>query len=144
MATYTPPHLAKFAGIPRQGTDDIVVTPEALITGDIPAIFNMDMPIAASQTIAAYTVVGLNGSDQIVPAVLGTTAPIGITFIDIATDAGAIKAAPIYRGGVFNPAMLVWPATYDNDAKKMAAFNGAAAPTQIVIRAIKTGTVTLP
>lgn len=144
MATITPPHLAKNAGIPRQGSDDIVVTPEALITGDIPAIFNEDMTVAASSTIAAYTVVGLNGGGEIVPAVSGTTQAIGITFYDVVTGASPAEGVPIYRGGVFNPAMLNWPASYNTDAKKLAAFRNAPAPTQIVLRSIKTATVTLP
>lgn len=144
MVTITPPHRAKLAGIPSQGSDDIVVTPEALITGDVPALFNEDHTVAANQTIPAYTPVGLNGSGDIVPAELGETEAIGITFYDIETGAAPLEGVPIYRGGVFNPAMLNWPATYDTDAKKVAAFRGAPTPTQIVIRSIKTATVTLP
>lgn len=144
MATITPPHLAKTAGIPRQGSDDVVVTPEALITGDVPAIFNEDHTVAASQTIPAYTPVGFDGSGNIVPAVATTTPAIGITFYDVVTGATPLEGVPIYRGGVFNPAMLNWPASYTTDALKLAAFRDAPTPTQIVLRSIKTATVTLP
>lgn len=70
---------------------------------------------------------------------------IGITIFDVVTPSSGSKiGAPIYRGGCFNPALINWPASFDTDAKKFAAFNGAPSPTDIVIRAVKTGTVVLP
>ena len=51
------------------------------------------------------------------------------------TGSGVTTKAPVYRAGNFNPAALIWHADYDTDAKKAAAFRGAAAPTNIVIRA---------
>ena len=77
--------------------------------------------------------VGLDGSGRIIPAVLGTTAAIGITTAPIVTGAGQNPKLQIIRGGHFNGDMLVWGATYNTDAKKIAAFRGAATPTNIVI-----------
>ena len=48
------------------------------------------------------------------------------------------KGAPVYRQGVVNPDALVWPASYDTDAKKFAAFDGAPTPTDIIVRRPKT------
>ncbi len=145
MATYTPSDLAKTAGIPSQASDTIAVLPEGLITGHFPAVSTEDMTVAASQTIPAYTPVGLDGSGNIVPAVSGTTQAIGIVVHDVVTPSGTpLKGFPIWRTGVFNPAMLAWPASYDTDEKKFEAFRGAPTPTAIIIRPVKTGTVTLP
>lgn len=144
MATYTPQDYAKTAGIPSQNSDVIAVAPEGLITGSFPEVSTEDMTIAASQTIPAYTPVGLDGSGNIVPAVSGTTQAIGIVVHDVVTGVAPLKGFPIWRTGVFNPAMLAWPASYDSDEKKLEAFRGAPTPTQIIMRPVKTSTVTLP
>ena len=147
MATITPPDLAKLAGIPSQGSDTILVTPEGLITGNVPDVLTEDMTVAASQNIPAYTAVGFDGSGNIIKAVLGTTAAIGFAVHDIVTDAsGTLKAFPIYRAGCFNPDFLLWDATYNTaeKKKKLEAFRGAPSPTNIIMRPIKSATVTLP
>lgn len=144
MATITPPDYAKTAGIPSQSSDNINVTPEGLITGDFPKVFTEDMTFAINQNIPAYTPLGLDASGDLIPAVLGTTAAIAISFFDIVTGAAPKVGAPVYRGGVFNPAMLKWHASYDTDEKKLEAFRAAPSPSQIVIRPVKTATVVLP
>lgn len=145
MANITPPDFAKLAGIPAQSSDQIFRLPEGLITGDYPAKSNEDMTVAASQTIPAYTPVGLDGSGNIVPAVAGTTPAIGFAVHDIVTPAGTpLKAWPIYRTGVFNPDFLNWPASYTTAELKMEAFRGAPSPTQIIMRPIKSASVVLP
>jgi len=145
MATINPPDLTALAGIPSQGSDVINATPEGFITGDIPAVVTEDMTFAASQNIPARTPVGLDGSGDLIPAVLGTTPAIGMTVIAVVTPgSGAKKAAPVYRSGTFNPALVNWPASYDTDEKKLEAFRGAPTPTTIIMRPVKTGTVTLP
>lgn len=70
---------------------------------------------------------------------------VGITVIPVLTPgSGTKKGAPVYRSGVFNPNMLNWPASFDTDAEKYDAFRGAPTPTNIIMRAPKTATVTLP
>lgn len=104
-----------------------------LLLSDKPDFFTADMVLAASQDIALYEIVGVNGSGQIIPAVLGTTAAIGIAAGAITSGSGQNPTIQVIRGGHFNGDKLVWDATYDTDAKKAAAFNGAPTPTQIVI-----------
>jgi hypothetical protein len=145
MATITLTDRSASAGIPSQDTDTITAALEGLITGSEPAVLTEDMTVALSQTLAAWTVVGVDGSGNIIPAVLGTTAAIGITVIAATTPgSGGLKAIPIYRAGCFNPNLLVWDATYNTAEKKLEAFRGAVTPTNIILRAPKTGTVTLP
>lgn len=145
MATITPPDYTKTAGIPSQGGDTIVVTPEGLVTGSEPGLRSEDMTVAASQTIAARTPLGVDGSGNIIPAVLGTTQAIGFCLIDIATTSSStLTGYPITRSGCFNPAMLNWPVSYDTMAKKLAAFRGAPTPTNIIMRPVKAATVVLP
>ena len=45
----------------------------------------------------------------------------------------------VYRSGHFNMDALVWPASYDTDAKKLAAFDGAPSPSQILVSRVITG-----
>lgn len=142
MATYNPPHRAKLAGIPGQSADDMPWTPDALITGDLPAVMSVDKAFAANQTVAAYTPVMEDGGGNLVPATQGTPA-IGITFFDVVVGAEVAKA-PIYPTGCFNPALLNWDVSYATDAQKLAAFEGAETPTAIVLKAVKTGSVVLP
>lgn len=60
---------------------------------------------------------------------------IGITVVAVTTTSSTnYKGAPVYRGGCFNPDMLTWPAAFDTDAKKFAAFEDAPSPTSIVLR----------
>lgn len=144
----TIPSRAQTAGIPRQHDDVIVAADIYLITGNEPAVMTKDEIYAFNQDIDALTVVGKNAAGEIVPAVLdtGTPAnsikPIGISIIDVVTGGtGEKKGAPIYRAGCFNPDALVWPASFDTEAKKQAAFEGSPSPTNIILRRPKTHTV---
>ena len=138
----TIPSQAQTAGIPRQNSDTITAADIYLITGNEPALLTVDLIVAASQNIPALTPVGLDGSGRLIPAVSGTTQAIGITIVDVVTDASTdYTGTPVYRAGCFNPDVLAWPASYDTDAKKMGAFNGAATPTNIIMRRPKTYTV---
>lgn len=104
-----------------------------LLLSDTPTFFTMDMTLAASQDIALYEVVGVDANGRIIPAVLGTTAAIGIAAGAIVSGVGETPTIQVIRSGHFNGDKLVWDATYDTDAKKAAAFAGAPTPTQIVI-----------
>lgn len=142
MATFTIPDTSATPGLVAQGSDIITAVDVALITGNEPAYMEEDMTVALSQTLVAYQAVGLDGSGNIIPAVLGTTAAIGITLHAITTPgSGALKAVPILRAACVNPAKLVFDATYDTDEKKREAFRGAPTPTNMIVRPIKTATV---
>ncbi len=70
---------------------------------------------------------------------------VGLTIVAVVTPgSGTKKGAPIYRAGCFNPDLINWPASYDTLAEKMKAFHGAPTPTNIVLRAPKSATVSLP
>ena len=137
MVDITLPDYSQTAGIPSQSEQAISATIADLFTGDEPGIVTQDLIVAASQTIAALTPVMFDGSGRLVPAVSGTVA-VGIAIIALTTDASTTyKGLKVYRAGCFNPNRLNWPASYDTEAKKMAAFAGAPSPTQIVLRAPK-------
>lgn len=89
----------------------------------------------AEQTFKYLEVVGLDNTGALVKAtaVGGAARPIGVLTADITIPANtAGKKIPVYRGGHFNIDRLIWPAAFDTDAKKLAAFKGAVSPTQIV------------
>lgn len=103
-----------------------------LIMSNTPAVVTMPMAIAAATATAGlpiYSVVGVNGSGEIIPAEFGTTDAIGITTSVI--TAGTAKA-PIMRAAHANINAMDWPASYDTEAKKLAAFDGAPSPTNFV------------
>lgn len=52
------------------------------------------------------------------------------------TDVGADQSVAVFHQGCFNPAALNWHSSFDDDAKKKAAFDGAPSPTNILIRKI--------
>ena len=104
-----------------------------VILSDTPTYFDMAMVSAASQSLEIYTVVGVNGSGEIIPAVSGTTEAIGVTASKIEAGVGENPSVPIIRGGHLNANALVWDASYNTDALKKAAFDAAPQPTQIVI-----------
>lgn len=149
MPTYTAADRSWDVGVPSQEQHDFGVTPSGLIIGEYPHQFTQDMVTAYSQTLAAYTVVGQNAAGEIVPAVSGdaTTRAIGILLYPVTSGAtGAKPVARVLRSAAINPfyASLVWGASYDTDAKKMNAFEGAPSPTQFVTRPLSHGTPVTP
>ncbi len=102
-----------------------------------PDITTEDFEVAASTTLKAFAVVGLNASGKLVMAQTSSTAvvPIGVTTAGITTDSSNPKRIAIYRSGNFNPAALVWHTDYDTVAKQCAAFRGSPTPTNIIVRA---------
>ena len=134
-----PINLAQTAGFPSQWSDSIAAVAEGLIVGETPAVVIQDMVMAAGQTILAYTAVGYDGSDNLVPAISGTTQAIGITLFDIVTLASPVQGVPILVQGCLNKDMITWPASYNTDEKKFEAFRGAPTPTSIVVRKVYLG-----
>ena len=113
-------------GIASVSTD--VFTSVELLSGDTPAVVTTNEPIASAlltSGIPARTLVGRDGSGNLVKAVLGSVAPIGITVVTVAAASGAGTKVPVYRAGCFNPAALAWDASYDTDEKKRLAFEGS-------------------
>lgn len=73
------------AGIPSQYDDVITAVDIALITGNEPAVLTEDMQYAASQTILAWTAVGLDASNNIIPATSTVEASGALTFSGVGT-----------------------------------------------------------
>lgn len=139
--TITIPNQEGGVGIPSQWSDTIADPLGPLFLSSHPDPLTIDYPVAASQTLGAFTVVGFDASKRLVPAVLGTTAAIGVLAHAITTDATTnYKGAKVYRAGHFNHKRLVWDATYDTEAKKLMAFEGAPTPTQIRVGTAKSYT----
>lgn len=145
MPPIIPPRQDFDAGVPSQWSEDFGVTIEGLITGETPKQFAEDMTVALSQTLAAYTVVGLNAQGNIVPAEFGVTQAIGILLYPVTTGAsGNLPVGRVLRAGCVNPDALVWPATYNTAERRLEAFRGAPTPTQIVVRGLASFTPVLP
>jgi hypothetical protein len=121
---FTTPNLA------GSQTEDF--TQYEVFLSNSPEVVTRIYTVAASQTLAAHEVVGLDGSGNIVPA-NNTTAPaIGFTTAPLASGGAADETLAIYIGGHVNIDALVWGAAYDTEAKKLAAFDGADSPTRIL------------
>ncbi len=110
-----------------------------LFTGDR-EVHNETFTVALNQTIPAYTVVAKDANGDLVPAVYGagdsTATPVAIALVGVATDGTTKADIPGYTGGTFNPDYLVWDASYDTDAKKLAAF-GEASDSNIAIKKMR-------
>jgi len=122
-------------GIPEQSFETFGAQNPALITGDFPHVVPVEYPVAAGSELEVYTVVGFNGNGEVVPAVLGTTAAVGVLMNAVDNTVETTEThCVVWRMGVFNPNLLNWDASYDTDAKKFNAFEGAPSPTAIIIR----------
>ena len=122
-------------GIPSQWDDTISDPVGPLFLSSHPDPLTMDYEVAASQTLAAFTVVGFDSSNRLVPAVVGGGSPIkpiGVLAHAVTSPAGtSYVGAKVYRAGHFNIDRLVWPASFDTAAERMMAFEGSPTPTQI-------------
>lgn len=127
------------SGIPSQWSADLTSAEVELKSGDEPALLTTDEVVADNQNIAQLTVVGFSGG-KLVPATYSANygasgvRPIGVLVTAVVTGTGNTRAAPVYRGGCLNPDALVWDASFDDEFKKVRAFEGAPWPTRIIIR----------
>ena len=120
-------------GVPS-GVDTQEFSYQELLAGHIPEFLTVSGHEADGATaMAAFTVVGLSGG-VLVPATEDKTVQaLGILAAPILANATTQKVGLI-RGGNFRAEALVFDASYDTDAKKLAAFEGAPSPTQIVLQ----------
>lgn len=134
MATIQP-QIDRAAGVAGQSDDTILPEEVSYITGDFPHVVSEDLTVLDGEDLSALHVVGFDGNDKIVEADPGADPAIPAIGIMsyAAAPSGADATAGVFRTGVFNPDLLVWPAWYDTDAKKAAAFRGAPSPTQIFL-----------
>lgn len=108
-----------------------------LITGHVPPFLTVSGYEAdGSVAMAAFTVVGLSGGVLVPATATGTSdvEPIGILASPILAN-GDTQKVGLIRGGNFNVDALVFDASF-NDAEKLAAFEGAPTPTNIVLQKV--------
>lgn len=124
MTTYNPPVLDSGLGIPAQSSDIITARPQPLFMSDDPDAISQSFPVAASQTLAAHTVVGVDASGRIVAATWNSTPasridPIGVLAEAITTDSSTnYKGALVWISGHFNSTRLVWDSTFTTQTQK--------------------------
>lgn len=127
MVDYTIPAVDSGLGIPAKTSDTIGPTPDAVFLSSHPAAVTFAEVVAASQTLAAWTVVGKDANGRLAKATWNATPanainPIGVLAEAVTTDASTnYKGALVYKTGHFNFDRLVFDATFDTDAKKLAA-----------------------
>lgn len=104
----------------------------ALMAGDTPAWADQSYVVAtATVDLPLYSVVSFNSSGEVIPALLGTNEAVGFTAAAFVDGSGTRKVKVCRQAHIFIDA-LVWPASYDTDAKRLAAFEGAPSPTAII------------
>ena len=137
MANITP-QSDLLAGVAGQSGDTILPDQVDFLAGHLPPLFSTAETVLSGEVLAALTVVGFDADGKVVEALTGSADPAddiqAVGVMPYAVDAsGGDVDSEIYRSGNFDPAQLVWPDSFDTDAKKRAAFEGAPSPTQVVI-----------
>lgn len=131
------------AGVAAQYADTINPAEVAFIAGETPALFATVETVVSGQDLAALTVVGFDANGKVTIADISDADPanhitaVGVLVYAVDASSGDV-VGQVYRGGNFNPDELVWHASYDTDAKKAKAFEGAPSPSQIVITKTET------
>lgn len=137
MAVVPTPSALDF-GVPAQSSETFTRVNPALFVDATPYPSQQDYVVAFSTTILELQVVGFSGG-KLVPAQQGSIQAIGVAVLPATAGAADTPAIPVYRAGAFNADALVWHASYDTDAKKLAAFDGAPTPTNILVRKVRPG-----
>lgn len=112
---------ANALGVPAYERDDGFASIELLI-GDVPPNGGpVDYPVAAETVLPLFSVVTLTAG-VLALAQSGGTAAVGVLMVPVATLAGDTSTARVHTSGHFNGNRLHWHATFDTNAKKVAAF----------------------
>lgn len=136
MANVTPP----YADPGRASFEELDTYLQNFLLGGIhpelkPAV---SAPIPNNSNLDQFTVVGRNGSGQLVRATwnanpASAVKPVGVLAHAAALGASGTGTGTFWYSGCFNMDALVWDATFDTDAKKLAAFEGSPTPTTIIV-----------
>jgi len=91
------------------------------VTGDTPPA--VTTPEVAAVALAARTVVARDGAGLLIAASVtaGVSNAIGFTSVAVDPAVGTGKVS-VVRAGTYNPAALVWDASFTTDALKRTAF----------------------
>lgn len=112
-------------GIAELNTDSF--TQVELMAGDTPPVVTdyglLGSTLNSAGGAVAWTPVFVDPATRAITVALhGTQAPNAIVVATVPAGSGATSSVPVYKAGMFNIAALNWPASYDTDAKKLAAF----------------------
>lgn len=91
--------------------------------------------IGAEQDLAALTPLMRNATGELVKATAGNDV-VAISMVAAATGTGETAGIPCYWSGCFNPDRLAWDASFDTEAKKMAAV-GEPSVSNIAIKKMR-------
>lgn len=112
----------------KAGSRDLgSVDPDQLFAGEADIVTDYGTMLTG-QNLAQYTVLAKNAAGKLVPwapaAVDGTQIAHSILALSVNTTSPAgDQSVPIFIGGVFNEARLVWPAAADTLEERKAAFD---------------------
>jgi len=134
MATI--PNLQGSLGIPATYSAAPRPPYGGLLLGSSPLPVVVDRIVAASQTIPAFTPVGLDGNGRLVIAEEdGNPKAVGITLTEVTTTASTdYKGVPILVQGAVDYDVVAWPSDFDTAAKRFRAFDSSPSPTAIVVK----------
>lgn len=105
---------------------------ERLINGTEIQVVYENLPVNSGTELAQFAPVSIDESGSVIIASDGTPA-IGIAMWPVDGEAGGATVS-VLRAGVLNPDAIAWDDSYDTAAKKAAAFRGAPAPTNIIVK----------
>jgi len=112
-----------FAGDTPHVVTDTSTVPEALATAGIPAWTPVFVDPATR--VVSLAVYDADPGDAVVPN--------AITVATVQPGSPADTSMPVYKAGCFNIRALNWPASFDSNDKKFAAF-ASATDAQIYIK----------
>lgn len=124
--------MAKIPGLP-EATFTTIDPDNRLINGYEIMVTAETLTVAPAQEIEYLAPVSFNEDDELVNAVAGTPA-VGIAMFPITTETET-RTVSVMRSGVVNPEAIAFGPSYDTAAKRAAAFRGAPAPTNFLVKA---------
>lgn len=133
MSTITPP----YADPGRASFEQLdTYVQKFLLSGNHPELKPAyGFPMANNVSLVQFAVVGLDSNGKLAMATQdGTIKALGIMAHAASLGASGTGSGQVWYSGCFDPAALVWDASFNTAAKKEAAFRGAPTPTSIIIQ----------
>jgi len=102
-----------------------------VLMGEHPRLAAGVFTVKANEVLEQFTVVGISAGKIEKAQFDGDPKAVGVLTQAVTGNAGGTTTVAVWYSGNFNIDALVWDASYDTDAKKLAAFDGADTPTTI-------------
>lgn len=122
------PGVASFASETWGNENEFLISPT-------PEVAWTYISVAASGDDVTITLFDVLAADGSAAAQDGMTEAAQANFIaamSVVVPDGETKDVPVFTAGHFDQDALNWPASYDTDAKKRAAFQGSLSPTILI------------